>query len=71
MKEYKMITVVEGGWGTVLLGASGIPVEKMEAALNKAAQEGWEMKFQIVEDRRHLLFWTREAVHITLERERR
>lgn len=67
-KEYKIITVVEGGWGTVLLGASAIPVKKMEAILNEHAQQGWEVKFQIVEKKRHLLFWKREAVHITLER---
>ena len=67
-KEYKVITIVEGGWGTVLLGASAIPVQKMEARLNEEAQAGWEVKFQIVENKRHLLFWKREAVHITLER---
>ncbi|MCG8532470.1 MAG: DUF4177 domain-containing protein [Desulfovibrionales bacterium] len=67
-KEYKVITVVEGGWGTVLLGASAIPTKKMETRLNEEAQAGWEVKFQIVENKRHLLFWKREAVHITLER---
>lgn len=67
-KEYKVIHVVEGGVGTVLLGASGIPTKKMEAALNKEAAEGWTLVFQVVEQKRFLLFWKREAVIITLGR---
>ncbi|BCS97929.1 hypothetical protein DSLASN_35610 [Desulfoluna limicola] len=39
--EYKVITVVEGGLGTIFLGASGIPTKKMETTLNKEAEEGW------------------------------
>ncbi len=67
-KEYKVIHVVEGGVGTVLLGASGIPTKKMEVALNKEAAEGWTLVFQVVEQKRFLLFWKREAVIITLGR---
>ena len=67
-KEYKVIHVVEGGIGTVLLGASGIPTKKMEAALNKEAAEGWTLVFQGVEQKRFLLFWKREAVIITFGR---
>ena len=67
-KEYKVVHVVEGGLGTIFLGASGIPVKKMETALNKEAAEGWTMVFQIVEQKRFLLFWKREAVIITLGR---
>ena len=32
-KEYKVIHIVEGGLGTIFLGASGLPLKKMEAAL--------------------------------------
>lgn len=67
-REYKVIYVVEGGVGTVFLGASGIPVKKMEAALNREAAEGWTLAFQIVEQKRFLLFWRREAVIMTLGR---
>ena len=67
-KEYKVIHVVEGGIGTVLLGASGIPTKKMEAALNKEAAEGWTLVFQVVEQKRFLLFWKRESVIITFGR---
>jgi len=67
-KEYKVIHIVEGGLGTIFLGASGIPIKKMETILNKEASEGWEVVFQIVEQKRFLLFWKREAVIITLGR---
>ncbi len=67
-KEYKVISIVEGGLGTILLGASGIPTKKMETALNLEAAEGWNVVFQIVEQKRFMLFWKREAVIITLGR---
>jgi hypothetical protein len=67
-REYKILHIVEGGLGTIFLGASGIPIKKMEVALNKEAAAGWAVVFQIVEQKRFLLFWKREAVIITLGR---
>jgi hypothetical protein len=67
-KEYKMLHVVEGGIGTILLGSSGIPLKKLEAALNQAATSGWQVVFQVIEQKRFLLFWKREAVLVTLGR---
>lgn len=67
-KEYKIINVVEGGLGTVFLGASGIPIKKMEVTLNQEAAEGWQVVFQVVEQKRFLLFWKRESIVITLGR---
>ena len=68
--EYKVIHVVEGGCGTLLLGSSGIPTKKLEQVLNDEASEGWQVAFQIVEAKRFLLLWTREAVIVTLGRKR-
>ncbi|MDZ7725321.1 MAG: DUF4177 domain-containing protein [candidate division KSB1 bacterium] len=67
-KEYKVITVEEGGCSTLLLGSSVIPVNKMQAQLNQLAKDGWQVVFQLVEQKRYLLFWTRESVIITLGR---
>jgi hypothetical protein len=67
-KEYKVINVVEGGLGTVFLGASGIPMKKMELELNQEAADGWQLVFQVIEQKRFLLFWKRESVVITLGR---
>ncbi len=67
-KEYKVMYIVEGGCGTLLVGSSGVPVKKMEAELNRSAAEGWQVVFQVIEQKRFLLFWTREAVIITMGR---
>ncbi|MBL6734658.1 MAG: DUF4177 domain-containing protein [Shewanellaceae bacterium] len=67
-QEYKVIHVVEGGLGTIFLGASGIPLQKMETALNQHVQDGWQLVFQCIEKKRYLLFWQRESVIMTLGR---
>lgn len=66
--EYKVIHVVEGGLGTIFLGASGIPIKEMEITLNREAANGWNLVFQVIEQKRFSLFWTREAVIMTLGR---
>ena len=66
--EYKVIAIAEGGLGTLLLGNSGVPVKKMNTMINEHAAEGWQLVFQIVEEKRFLLFWKRENVIITLGR---
>jgi hypothetical protein len=67
-KEYKVVYVVEGGLGTIFLGASGVPIKKMETMLNKEALDNWQVVFQVIEKKRFLLFWSREAIIITLGR---
>lgn len=67
-KEYKVIHVAEGALGTMFLGASGLPMKKIEARLNEEAQEGWNVVFQVIEQKRLMLFWQREAMVITLGR---
>ncbi|WP_199611159.1 DUF4177 domain-containing protein [Flocculibacter collagenilyticus] len=66
--EYKVIHVVEGGCGTLLLGSSGLPLKKLEATLNAEAADGWQVVFQVLENKRFMLFWSREAVIVTLGR---
>ena len=68
-KEYKVITIAEGALGTIFLGSSKMPVKKMEKVLNEYGDEGWNLEFQLVEQKRMLLFWKRESVVITLSRE--
>ncbi|NLE48467.1 MAG: DUF4177 domain-containing protein [Sandaracinaceae bacterium] len=67
-KEYKVILITEGGCGTILLGSSGLPLEKVEMTLNRYASEGWQVVFQVLERKRYLLFWEREALIVTLGR---
>lgn len=67
-KQYKIVVVSEGALGTIVLGASGMPLEKLEATLNREAAEGWQLVFQVIEHRRMWLFWSRESVILTLGR---
>ncbi|KTG29995.1 hypothetical protein AWR38_10020 [Idiomarina sp. WRN-38] len=66
--EYKVIHIAEGGCGTLLLGSSGLPLKKIESTLNQEAADGWQMVFQVLEQKRFWLFWTREAAILTLAR---
>lgn len=67
-KEYKVIHVVEGGCGTIMLGSSGLPLKKFEATLNQEVAQGWQVVFQLIERKRFWLFWSREAIIVTLGR---
>lgn len=67
-REYKVLEVSEGALGTLFLGASGMPLKKLETTLNEQASDGWQLVFQVVERRRFWLFWSRESVIITLAR---
>lgn len=67
-KEYKVVHITEGGCGTILLGSSGLPMKKVEAELNAYAAEGWQLVFQVLEQKRFWLFWDREAMIVTLAR---
>lgn len=67
-REYKVVHIAEGGCGTIFLGSSGVPLQKLEAELNEHAADGWQLVFQTLENKRYLLFWSREAVIVTLGR---
>ena len=60
--------VAEGAIGTLFLGASGMPLKRLESVLNEEAADGWQLVFQVIEKRRFWLFWSRESVIITLGR---
>lgn len=66
--EYKVLVVTEGALGTIFLGASSLPIKKLETTLNQYAKQGWQVAFQVIERKRFLLFWSREAVVLTLGR---
>jgi hypothetical protein len=68
-REYKVLAVAEGAIGTLFLGASGMPLKKLESTLNEEAADGWQLAFQVIEQKRFWLFWSRETVIITLGRE--
>lgn len=67
-KEYKIEVIKESALSSLFLGASKMPVKKMEAVMNQYGKEGWDISFQVIEQHRLFLFWTREAVVITFVR---
>ena len=70
MKEFRVEVITEGALGTLFLGASKLPVQRMESVMNKYGAEGWDVSFMLVEQKRFLLFWQREAAIITFSREK-
>lgn len=67
-KEYKVIRVSQTGVGILILGASAMPIKKVETILNQEALDGWSLAFQVVEVSRYMLFWKRQSVILTLGR---
>ena len=66
--EYKVEVIQDGGCSTLLFGSGNIPVDKMQKVLNSYARDGWTLVFEVVERRRFLLFWSRQAVILTFAR---
>lgn len=67
-RHFKVALVKESALSTIFLGASKVPVNKMEEVLNRYGAQGYQLDFQIVEHRRMLLFWVREAVVMTFSK---
>ena len=68
-KAFKIEVVTEGAIGTLFLGASKLPVVKMEEVMNRYGANGWDVSFMLIEQKRFLLFWKREAAIITFSKE--
>jgi len=67
-KQFKVEIVKEGAVGTMLFGASKLPIKKMEEVMNQYGNDGWNMDFMVIEKHRMLLFWEREAAIITFSK---
>jgi len=70
-KEFKVEIIKEGALGTIFLGSSKLPLEKMTKVMNKYGDDGWDVNFQLIEKHRLLFFWSREAIIITFSREKK
>ena len=71
MKEYKAYVYQESLLGSLFFGQSKIDPEKLTKALNEQAALGYRVVSLEKETRRMMLFWSREAFLIILERDRR
>lgn len=69
MKQYKVVVYQEGFLGSLLLGASKVDPERFSEFLNKNAAQGWRVITMEKDIRRMMLFWSREAYVVVLERD--
>jgi Domain of unknown function (DUF4177) len=69
MAKYKVIEVAESGVSVIFLGASSLPLQKVEMELNKMSAQGWSLAFQVMEKKRFLLFWNIDRMVLTFQKE--
>ncbi|MCV6608818.1 MAG: DUF4177 domain-containing protein [Campylobacterales bacterium] len=69
MKEYKIFVYQEGWLGSLFLGQSKVDPVKLTDSLNEQAKEGWKVITVEREKRRMFVFFAREALIYTLERD--
>ena len=66
--EYRVSVITEGLLGTLLFSSSKLRPKRIEDDLNWHGQRGWHVVFQVIEQRRMLLAWKREAMVVTYGR---
>jgi len=69
MKQYKVVIYQEGMLGSLFLGASKVDPERFSTFLNKNAAQGWRVVTMEKDQRRMLLFWSREAYLVVMEKD--
>lgn len=68
--EYKVVIYRESMLGSLFLGGSKVDPMKFSEFLNKNGEQGWKVVTMEKEERRMLLFFSREAFLVVMERER-
>ena len=69
MKEYKVVIYQEGMLGSLFLGESKMDPVKFTAFLNENESRGWRVVTMEKDIGRMLLFFSREAFMVVMERE--
>ena len=67
-KEYMVEIIKEGALWSILFGQGKLQFKKMVRVMNDYGEKGWNVTFQLIERRRFLFFWSREAAIITFTR---
>ena len=70
MKEYKVFIYKEPVFTSLFFNNGKVDPVKMARELNLLAAEGWQVKTMEREQRRALLFFSREAFIFIMEREK-
>ncbi len=68
--EYKVVLYREGALGSIFLAGSKVNPLKFSEFLNKNAALGWKVVTMQRESRRLLLFFSREAFLVVMERQK-
>lgn len=66
--EYKVAIYRESMMGSLFLGGSKVDPVKFSEFLNKNGAEGWEVVTMEKEERRMLLFFSREAFLVVMKK---
>ncbi len=69
-KEYKIVIYSESMLGSLFLGSSKVDPERFSDFLNRNAEQGWRVVTMERESRRMLLFFSREAFMVVMERDK-
>ncbi len=70
MIEYKVIVYQEGMLGSLFLGQSKVNPIKFSEFLNINARKGWEVVTMEKDNRRMLLFFTREGYIVVMKKDK-
>lgn len=68
--EYQVVIYQEALLGSLFLGQSKVDPQRFAGFLNEQAAKGWRVKTMEKETRRMLLFFSREAFLVVMERDR-
>lgn len=68
--EYKVIIYRESMMGSLFLGGSKVNAGKFTEFLNENGAKGWEVITMEKEERRMLLFFSREAFLVVMKKEK-
>ncbi|MBE6468340.1 MAG: DUF4177 domain-containing protein [Alphaproteobacteria bacterium] len=71
MKEYKVFLYSENVFSSIFFNGGKVNPLRLTEALNEQAEDGWEVKTMEKENRRTLLFFTRETLVFILERNKK
>lgn len=70
MKEYKIYLYSESVFSSIFFNGGKINPERLTRELNSFAEEGWTVKAVERENRRTMLFYSRESFMFVLERDK-
>ena len=66
--EYKVIKVNDTFFNAIVLGMAYVPTDRIHQAIAEEVKRGWQLVFQVMEERRFLCLFRRRSLIITFGR---